>query len=182
MDVELLIVSAVGFFGLIFIVIIALWDVSNRIGDKIGNLGMVLDTKFDIIIDKLSSITTDLSVVKELSRSPQTVSFQLEHSGVKGTISTRPDEFTSELLSYFIKFSVPINKEMIQNAIRTLASSKFQFLGSSDKLILFMIRSRDVDENASLIKAFIQELDKELSVDNSKEIIESIENELKKIL
>jgi len=182
MDVELLIVLAVGFFGLIFIVIIALWNVSNRIGDKIGNLGTVLDSKFDAIIDKISSIAKDISVIRELSRPIQTVNFQLEHSGITGTISTRPDEFTSELLSYIIRFSEPINKERIINAIKKLPSRKLQFYGASANVLIFNIRSVDLDENASLIKTFLQALDKELSVDRSKDITEAIEKKLNEIL
>ncbi len=182
MDVELIIVLGLSFFGLIFIVVIALWNVSNRIDDKIGNLDTFLGSKFDLLIDKISSIATDISVIKELSRSIKSVDFQLEHSGITGIISTRPDEFTSELLSYIIRFSEPINNNRILNAIKKLTSRKFMYIGASDRILLFKIRSVDLDENALLIKTFLEALDNELSEDRSKEITKSIEDKLSKIL
>lgn len=170
------------FVGFILTILLMIWNVSNRICDKIGNLDTVLDSKFDAIIDKISSIATDISIIKEFSRPIQTVSFQLEHSGITGTISTRPEEFTSVALSYSIEFSEPINKGRIINAVVKLPSRKLQFIGALGTLALIKIKSVDLDENASLIKTFLQELDKELSFDRSREITESIENKLKKIL
>jgi len=182
LDIELLIVLAGSFFGLIFIVVIALQNLGNRIEDKLGNRDTLLASKFDLLIDKIGVIASDISFIKEFSRQIQTVDFQLEKSGLTGRITTRPDEFTPERLSYVIRFTEPINQTRLMSVIAKLSTKKIKVVGSGAKLLVINIRSVDLDENASLIKTLLQRLDDELSDDRSKEITESIEKKLKEIL
>ena len=70
MDIELLIVLAGSFFGLIFIVVIALQNFGNRIEDKLGNRDTIVASKFDLLIDKISAIAIDFATTaKELKAS-----------------------------------------------------------------------------------------------------------------
>lgn len=182
MDSELLLVLGVSFFSLICIVIFALFNFSNRIDDKIGNRDTILSSKFDTIIDKLSDISKEISIIGERYRPIKTVDFHLESSGITGTISTRPEGFTSERLTYIILFSEPISEMRVTESIKKLFSRKLRLDGFGGNLILISIHSADLDENASLIKSFLKVLDNELSVDESREITESIEKKLREIL
>lgn len=164
MDVELLIVLAAGFFGLIFINIIALWNVSNRICDKIEKIGK------------------DVAVMKELYVPHQTVRFQLNQSGLTGTIETKPDEFSDSTAAYTLILSKRIGFGVAQKALERMGYDKLVITISSGQVILFKIQSLDVDENASIIEAFINALDAEIYADKSKDIAESIEEKLRSSL
>lgn len=173
---------ALVFVGFILTILLVIWNVSNRICDKIGNVVIILDTKFDIIIDKLGKISTDILVMKELSRSHQTVNFTLDESGLTGTIELRTEDFTETSLTYTIIFSQNIRKDIAEISLREINKRNLVTLGHSGSVIVLIINSRDLNENASIVENYLKVLDKKLGFDNSNEIIQFIEDKLRERL
>ena len=152
---------AVAFIGFFVTNLIFLWSVSNRICDKIENIGK------------------DVAILRELSGPHQTVNFKLNQSGLTGTIQTRPDEFTSNRTAYSVVLSERVGSGVTQKAVSKMEYGKVVLSAVSGQVILLKIQSLDVDENASIIESFLHALDAEIYVDNSKNIAGAIEEKLR---
>lgn len=170
------------FAGLIVALVVALWYLSDRMSDKIGEVEVALLGKFDVLIEKVGTLASEISVMKELVKAHQTVNIHLEKSNLDGTLSARVDEITSSSASYSLSLERPISETVVNAAISKLGDSRLDLQGSLGSFLIFRVKTRNLDESARIVKSFLDTLDEELSKDSSKEWADSFEKKLNEML
>lgn len=179
---EIVIELTIGFAGLIIALVGMLWYVCDRISDKIRESEEGLSGKFDVLIDRLLLIVSDISLIKELTKAHQTIEILLPMSKINCMLSPRIEEFTIDSATYLLSTDVPILTNTIKYAVEKLDNSNFILLRTMGTIIVFKIKTRNIDENTTIIKSFIDILDNEITKDGAKEWADAVESKLKKIL
>ena len=112
----------------------------------------------------------------------QTIDIYLSKSNIRGRLSPRVEEFTSESASYLLSFDGAVPPSIIVLTVSKLDNPKFIVTTNIGTAIRFLIRTRDIDENTKIIKSFLGILDDEASKDRSREWADNVEKKLEEML